>query len=246
MALRFLLPFLQYERDGRVKCERHGVLLFRYGYVFAVVHHVWAEASGADYHRAALKLAYRARQAEQLKRLFERYGLKALVGGHLGEARLFLVFRLSDLHHRTEPSNLDEHRLARGRVFAEFAFAGLVLLARVHCLFHRRLELAVKAFEHVGPLRLSFGDGVELVLHFGREVIVHDGRKIFHQEVVNHHSYVGWQQFAFLASCHFALCKVGNAVAVEHVNRVVAFLAFLVALLHVFPLLDGAYCRGVG
>ena len=39
--------------------------------------------------------------------------------------------------------------------------------------------------DHACPLLLALGNGIELLFHFSREVIVHDAGEVLHQEIVD-------------------------------------------------------------
>ena len=192
------------------------------------------------------ELAQLAWQLEELEGLVERDGLHALVGRQLREAWLVVVVGCAYLHHWAVPAYLHEDWLARLGVGAQLALAGLVLGAGVYGLLHHRLEVVVEVLHHVRPLLLALGYLVELLLYLGREVVVHDAWEVFHEEVVDHDAYVGWQQLALVAARHLGAGGLGDGVALERVDGVVPLFALVVAFVYVFALLYGAYCGGVG
>lgn len=108
------------------------------------------------------------------------------------------------------------------------------------------LEAFVEGAQHGGQLLFAFCYLVELVLHLGGEVIVHDLREVLLQEVVDHDADVGGDEFAPLRSGHFCLGLSGDGVVLECVYGIGALGAGLVALDHVLALLDGGDEGGVG
>ena len=239
VALLVLLALLLDEGHSLVDGHRHGVGALGQRDVFLVVQHVGAEASGADDDVAAFELSHRAGQSEQFQGFVERQRLHGLVGGQLGEARLLLVVGRAYLHHGAEAANLHEHRLARCGVDAHLSLAGLVFGAGVDDLLHRRFELLVEARHHLVPLRLAFGNLIEVLLHAGGEVIVHDVGEVLHQEVVDDDADVGGQQFALLRTGEFLLVLGGDFLSLQRVDGEGLLGALLVAFVHVFALLYG-------
>ena len=123
----------------------------------------------------------------------------ALVLAQAGEARLLLVLDLADLDHGTEATDAGIDLLAAHGVHAQFAcssrpFSGLA---------HRadgRVEGLVEAGDHLAPVLLAFGDHVELLLHLGGEVEVHDRGEVLHEEIVHHHADVRGEQLLLLGT----------------------------------------------
>ena len=246
VALALLLAFLFDEGHRCLEGDGHGVFAFGQRHELLVVHDVRTEAAVADDHRTALKLAHGAGQLEQLEGLVERQRLHALVGGQLGELRLLLVLGSTNLYHRTEAADLHKHGLARLGVLAQQALAGLMLAALVHGLLDGGLELLVEVLHHLLPLFVALGNLVELLLHAGGEVVVHDVLEVLHQEVVHHDTDVGRQQLALVRAGYLFLLLHINLDAFQRGHLIGAGLALLVALLHVFALLDGRDGRSIG
>ena len=121
-----------------------------------------------------------------------------------------------------------------------------MLLSAVHRLVHLRLEVFVEILQHVGPLLLAFGDGIEFLLHLGGEIVVEHIGEVFEQEVVHHESDVCRQQFALLAAHGLCLLCGWDGVSLQRVDGECALVALAVAFLHVSSLLYGAdgWCVG--
>ena len=98
---------------------------------------------------------------------------------------------------------------------------------------------------HVCPLLLAVGNLVELLLHLGGEVIVHDGGEVLDEEVVHYDADVCREKLALLVASHLHLACLRNLESAERVNDITSLLAFLVALHHVLALLNGGNGRGV-
>ena len=130
-------------------------------------------------------------------------------------------------------------------VNAQFALAGLVFAALLYGVVDGRLEVLVEVLEHGVPVFLSLCDGVELLLHVGGEVVVHDVREVLHEEVVYDGADVCREQLSLLATRHLGLRLCRHLVSGEGIDGVRPFFTLLVALDDVFALLYGGYCRGV-
>ena len=120
-----------------------------------------------------------------------------------------------------------------------------MLCPDVHRLLNHRLEVVIELTHHIGPLLISFGNLVEFLLHFGREVVVHDSREILQQEVIHHDSYISGHQLALVITGYLSACLLGNLFALEDNGDELAFLTLFVSLVNILTLLDGADGRGV-
>ncbi len=136
------------------------------------------------------------RQLEEFQCFLQSDGLDALVGRQLGKLWLVLVFGGTNLNHWTESSDLYEYRAAALWVLAQFTLTGLVLAACFHHTLHFWFETLVEVLHPFGPLGLSLGDIIELLLYVGSKVIVHDVREVGHQEVVYHDTDIGREELA--------------------------------------------------
>ena len=121
-----------------------------------------------------------------------------------------------------------------------------MLAACFHHALHFRFETLVEVLHPFGPLGLSLGDIIKLLLYIGRKVIVHDVREVGHQEVVYHDSDIGREKLALLRASLFLLGLLGNHDTLQRIYGVGTLLALLVALHNVFTLLDGADGRSIG
>ena len=80
-----------------------------------------------------------------------------------------------------------------------------MLAAGIHHLAYFRLEVLVECLHPLVPFGLSFGNVIKLLFHIGCEVVVHDAREVFHQEVVDNDSDICRQQFPLFVACYFLL-----------------------------------------
>ena len=111
----------------------------------------------------------------------------------MGKQGFGIIIHSTNLHNGTKASNLDKHTTTALWVETQLAFAGAVVLTGVQRFLYRRFEVFVKMLHHRRPLLLAFGNLVEVLLHFGREVIVHDGGERIHEEVVDNDTHVSRQ-----------------------------------------------------
>ena len=228
------------ELDGIAQLHRHRVDVVRNRHVLLVVEHVWTKATCADAHRSAFVATQFARQLEEFEGFLQCDGLKALSLTQLGKARLFLISGRTNLHHRTEATNLHAHFLSALWVDTQHAFSCLVLIALVEHLLALRFEFLVELLHGLLPVLLAFGYLVEVLLHVGREVVVHDILEVGNEEVVHHCSCIRWKELTLLIAHYFALLALLDVLAsLQREQLVGTLLTLLVALLHVFALLDG-------
>ena len=64
--------------------------------------------------------------------------------------------------------------------------------------FHRGFKLFIERQHHIRPFLVTLGNLIEVLLHLGGEVIVHDLRKVLHQEVIHHHTDIRWKELSLL------------------------------------------------
>ena len=241
-----MLAFLLDESHGLVEGDGQWVGVLRQRHILLIVQDIRTEAASTNRNVAAFELSYSARQTEELHCLLECQRVHRFIGGQLCEARFLFVVGRANLHHRSEAANLHEHWLSGCGVDADLSLAGLVLSAGVDDFFHGGLELLVELMHHLVPLRLAFGNLIEVLLHVGREVVVHDIGEVLHEEVVHDDADVGGQQLALLRAGHFLLRLRGDLLAFQCVDGERALLALLVAFVNVFALLDGGNSRCIG
>ena len=89
------------------------------------------------------------------------------------------------------------------------------------------------------PVFLAFCHLVKLFLDVGGEVVVHNAREGFQEEVVDHQPHVGRHQLALLAAHRLGARSLLHLAVGEDEHRVGALRAFLVALRHIAALLNG-------
>ena len=106
-------------------------------------------------------------------------------------------------------------------VGSQFAFACLVLRTCVHHLIDGGFKVLVEVLHHRCPLFVSFCNPVELLLHFRREIVVHDGREVLHEEVVHHYSYVGGQEFTLFVAHSLHFRRVGDELVIKELSNLV-------------------------
>ena len=182
----------------------------------------------------------RTGQLKQLQRLFEGDGLNALVLRHLGEGRLLIIIGRTNLYNRSETTNLHEDRLAAFGILTQHTLTGLMLLTAVDGTFYRRFKLLVERVHHVRPLLITLGYLIEILLHLGGKVVIHNLCEVFHQEVVDHNTDIGRYQLTLLRTHNLLTGLLVDLLALQLINGIWTVLTFLVTLLHILTLLDGA------
>ena len=178
--------------------ERIGV--FGNADVHLLVLNVRTKSTCAHSHVLAIQLSQCARQTEEFQCFFKGDGLDALIGMEACKTGLLLVVGSSYLSHTAKATNLHTHVESGLGVFAQNAFANAMLVVCVQGLLYLRVEVLVELLHGVGPHLLAFGDVVERLLHIGSEVVVHDGREVLVEEIVDHDACVRRHQFATLGT----------------------------------------------
>ena len=120
-----------------------------------------------------------------------------------------------------------------------------MLVAAVHGVLHFRDEVVVERLHHIRPCLLALGDLIEVLLHLGGEVIVHDLIEVFHQEVVHYDTDVRRNQFALLGADNLLAGFLADLSAFQRDDGKGTLFTFLVTLLYVLTLLDGGDGGGV-
>ncbi len=59
------------------------------------------------------------------------------------------------------------------------------------------MEGLVELFDHTGPVHGSLSDLIEILLHGGGEIEIHDVIEILFQEVIHHGTDIGGEKFPF-------------------------------------------------
>ena len=194
MLAFLLLLFLVDEFDGLIEGDGHGVNAFGHRRIFAVEKDIGTETTGADSDRFTMIVTDLTGQLKQFQCLFESDGLDALVLRHLGERRFLVIVGSTNLHNRTETTDLHEDGLAALGILTQHTLTGLMLLTAVDGTFYRRFKLLVERVHHVRPLLITLGYLIEILLHLGSEVVIHNLCKVLHQEVIDHNTDIGRYQ----------------------------------------------------
>ena len=121
-----------------------------------------------------------------------------------------------------------------------------MLLTGVQSLLNSRFKVFVEGFHHVRPLLLTLGNLVEVLFHLCGEVIIHDGREILHEEIVDHDTNIGRQELTLIGTCHLLTNLLSDEFSFESVDGIGALLTLAVTLLHIFTLLDSRDGRCIG
>ena len=146
---------------------------------------------------------------------------------------------------RSVASDPDENHFARGGVDPQFPLStgALGVFRGVEDLC---VEGRVERLHHALPIVLAGGDVVELLLHLGGELEVHDGREVFLEEIRHDHADVGGEQLGPLRSGHLSVVLCANAaIGLQVEGLELPLLAFAVLLDNVAAFLDGADGGGV-
>ena len=139
-------------------------------------------------------------QFEEFQSFLQCDGFDALSRSQVREARFFFVLRRSDLHEWSVASDFHRDRFSVGRVCSQQSFSRLVVGSLLHRAFHHRLQLVVEVADEFRPVHLALCHLVKVLFDVCREVVVHDFREIFHEEVIHHRARVRGHQFASVAS----------------------------------------------
>ena len=121
-----------------------------------------------------------------------------------------------------------------------------MFLTGIQRLVHYGFKALVESLHHTRPFLFALGNLIEVVLHLGSEVIVHDFLKVIHQEVVHHDTDICRQQFSLIRADQFLANRLLDLLALQRVDGVSALLTLLIAFMHVVALLDGGNGGGIG
>ena len=249
MPLRLLGAFLLDQRDGRLRSDGCRVERLGDGDEGAVVANEGAEPPHGGHHLLALILAHHARQLEELQGLLQRDRLDRLRLHQRCEARLggrlVLLVHHPDLRHRAVTPNLDRDGQATLRIRPQQPLPCPVALARGQRLLHHRVEELVESIHRLSPDQLALGNGIKVLLHIGREVIIDHLRERFRQEVIHHRAHVRGEQFVPISPHHLALLALRDLPVAEGQDAIPSLLARLVATHHILPVLNRLDRRGI-
>ena len=105
------------------------------------------------------------------------------------------------------------------------------------------MEILIEILHQSRPFLIAFRHLVEYLFHTGGEIIVHDCRKICHQEVIHHNTDIRRQEFRLLVTGHFRLCGFRYLVPFQFQDVIRTLHTLLVAPFHISTLLDGGNGR---
>ena len=200
MALFLSLALRQNQFDGALQRDFQGVFALRNRNKLLVVVDIGAEASCVGYNGFSLVFTERSWQFEEFEGLVQGDGGHTLVLRQCGEERFLLLLGRANLHHRAVASDAHFHHFARFRVDAQFALAHAQFVAFLHSPRHQRVEVGVELSDEAGPFLVALSHIVEVLLHVGGEVVVHDVGEVSRQEVVDHRTDVRRQEFALVGA----------------------------------------------
>ena len=246
MALFLSLALRQNQFDGALQGDFQGVFALRNRNKLLVVVDIGTEASSVGHNGFSLVFTERSWQFEEFEGLFQGDGGHALVLRQRGEEGLILLLGCANLHHGAVAADAHLHHLARFRVDAQFALAHAQFVALLHRPCHLRVEVAIELADEARPFLVALGHRIEVLLHVGGEVVVHDVGEVGGKEVVDHRADVRGQEFTLVGTSALFEGR-GNDIILrerEHVNLAGRTLA--VAFHHVFTLLYGRNGGRVG
>ena len=108
------------------------------------------------------------------------------------------------------------------------------------------MEVVIEVGDFPVPLDIALRHLIKLVLHLGREVIVHDSGEILHQKVINHHTHIGGNEFTFLHAEDFRLLAFSDLTALQGNNLIFPLVALVLAFFDILPLLNSGNNRRIG
>ena len=164
---------------------------------------VRSEATSTNDHVSPFERTDGTRQFEEFQSLLQRQRLHAEFTGQLGKLWLDTVFSRTNLHDGTEAAYLGKYGTTALGVLTQFALTGLMLLTGIQRLVHYRFKALVESLHHTRPFLFALGNLIEVMLHLGSEVIVHDFLEVIHQEVVHHDTDICRQQFSLIRADQF-------------------------------------------
>ena len=88
------------------------------------------------------------------------------------------------------------------------------------------MELAVEILNRILPAYLTFRDGIEVLLGFRGELVVHDELVMLGEEISHYSANVGREKFVFICAVGFCGSGCGQAGGVECEDLVIALIAF--------------------
>ena len=106
------------------------------------------------------------------------------------------------------------------------------------------MEGRVESHNHLVPRHLAIGDVVELLLHRGGEVVIHDLRKLRLEVVVHDHAYICGSQAVLLLAEGLVVRLLANAARRREREREERTLLTLLILLYDIAAVDDGGDRG--
>ena len=105
-------------------------------------------------------------------------------------------------------------------------------------LLHDRMEEFVEAIHRLGPFHRALRNGVKLLLHVGREVVIDHLGEGLGEEVVDHRAHVRRQQLVAVGAHRFSFHLLRNLPVHERQHAELPLLARLIATHHILAVLD--------
>ena len=199
----------------------------------------------SNHNLGPLKVTQSAREVKQLDSLLECQGLDALSPLERSKTRFVFIVSSAHLHQGSVAANLHHHRQPCLGIVAQSALTHLVFKPQGRHITDAGMEALVEVGDLLVPHYIALGHLIELILDFGSEVIVHNGGEILHQEVIDHHTHVGGDEFTLLGAIQFALLACGDFTALESDDLIVTLLPLILTLLDIIAVLDSGNDWGI-
>ncbi len=174
---------------GALSRDRERIFFLGNGRKRAIVIDEWSEPAEFHNEGLAIKVAYHLWKPEQLQGIFQRDRFD----GELARKSLHLflfVVGIANLGNRTVPRQTGVDVFPRCRIDTQESLTALTL-CRFGCTIDVLFERTIKRPDHFRPVSIASCNLVELFLHVGREVVVHDAVKVLQQEVGDNQTNVG-------------------------------------------------------
>ena len=208
--------------------------------------HIGTETTCTDFNHLVFKFAKFSGQFTQFESFFEGDGSQTLIGRKACETRFVVTFAIADLDHRTITADFHTHRLTTVGIIAEIALADASFIAFGQHGVDLGLQISIESANEVRPIFGSFCHEVEIMLDIGREVVVHNGGELVHQEVIHHDTDVRGNEFTAVAAVILTALLGSDVVAREGDDGNGARFAFILTTAHIFARLNGRDGRRVG
>ena len=112
-----------------------------------------------------------------------------------------------------------------------------MLRADSRYLFYYRMEHLVELVDGLRPNHLPVGDGIKLLLDTGREIVIHNRRKTFHEEIIDHRTDIGRKKFSPVGTDCLSLLFLRYPAFAERQDHVGTLYPFFISFHDIFPVL---------